>query len=68
MYKLDLSAKCKIHNVFHMSLLEQNITRKGRINELFSELEPKFNASNNKKYKIDAIKDSGINAKKADRH
>ncbi len=28
-YKLELPTKWKIHDVFYMSLLEQNITRKG---------------------------------------
>ncbi len=30
-YKLELSVKWKIHDVFYMSLLEQDITRKGRV-------------------------------------
>ena len=31
-YKLNLPTKWKIHNVFYVSLLEQDITRKGRMN------------------------------------
>ena len=46
-----------------MSLLEQDTTRKERMNELFLELEPEFNAGNNKKYKVEAIKDSAVYAK-----
>ena len=32
-YKLELPKKWRIHNVFHVSLLEQNITKKGQVND-----------------------------------
>ena len=51
-----------------MLLLEQNTTRKGRINKLFPELELEFDAGNNKEYKIEAIKDSAVYAKEAEEH
>ena len=51
-----------------MSLLEQDITRKGQINELFPEPEPKFDAGDNKEYKVEAIIDSAIYAKEAEGH
>ena len=51
-----------------MSLLEQDTTRKGRMNKLFSEPEPEFNAGDNKKYKVEAIIDSAVYAKKAEKH
>ena len=38
------------------------------MNELFPELELEFNAGNNKKYEVEAIKDSAIYAKKVERH
>ena len=38
------------------------------INELFPEPELKFDTSNNKKYKVEAIKDSAVHAKKAEGH
>ena len=38
------------------------------MNELFSEPEPEFNASNNKEYEIEAIKDNAVYTKKAKGH
>ena len=38
------------------------------MNELFPELELEFNASNNKKYKVEAIRDNAVNTKIAKRH
>ena len=67
-YKLDLSTKWKIYNIFYISLLEQDTIRKKRMNGLFPEPEPEFDAGNNKKYKVEAIIDSVIYAKKAKRH
>ena len=67
-YKLDLPTKWKIYDVFHVSLLEQDTTRKGRMNELFPEPEPEFDAGNNKEYEVEAIKDSVVYAKEAKRH
>ena len=67
-YKLDLPTKWKIHDVFHVSLLEQNTTRKGQMNELFPKPEPEFDAGNNKKYEVEAIIDSAVYAKKAKKH
>ena len=51
-----------------MSLLEQDTIRKKRMNELFPELKPEFDTSNNKKYKVEAIRDSTVYAKKAKRY
>ena len=51
-----------------MSLLEQDIIRKGRMNELFPEPEPEFDAGNNKEYEVEAIMDSAVYAKEAERH
>ena len=42
--------------------------RKRRMNELFPEPEPKFDAGNNKKYEVEAIIDSAVYAKKVKGH
>ena len=62
-YKLELPKKWKIHDVFHVSLLEQDITRKGRE---FSVRE--FEPGDDNKYEVEAIRDSAIYAKKANKH
>ena len=64
-YKLDLPIKWKIYNVFYVSLLKQNTTKKEWMNKLFPESEPEFDAGNNKKYKVQAIIDSAVYAKEA---
>ena len=51
-----------------MSLLEQDTMKNGRINELFLELEPEFDTGNNKEYEVEAIIDSAVYAKEAERH
>lgn len=62
-YKIALSKKLKIHDVFLMSLLEQDIIKKEQLNETSqSELDD----INNEEYKIEAIWDSEIFAKKLD--
>ena len=62
-YKLELPKKWKIHDIFHVSLLEQDITRKER--ELSV---PEFEPGDNKEYKLEAIRNSAVYAKEADRH
>ena len=42
-----------MHKVFHMSLLEQDITRKERGDKQVEELE--LEAGNSKEYKVEAI-------------
>ena len=64
-YKLKLPKKWKIHDVFHVSLLEQNTTKKGQVND--TQLNFEFKAGNNKEYKVDGIQDSTIYAKKSAR-
>ena len=52
-YKLELPRKWGIYNVFHVLLLEQDITRKGRVDKNATELDAGNNDSN--EYKVKAI-------------
>ncbi len=67
MYKLELSTKWKIHNVFHVSLLKQNTIRKKRVNKALSEPEKEveFKARGNKEYEVKAIIDSAVYSQQA---
>ncbi len=47
-YKLELPTKWKIHDVFHVSLLEQDTTRKRRVDKALPEPEKEFEAGDNK--------------------
>ena len=49
-----------------MLLLKKDITRKGRMNKLFPESEPKFDAGDNKEYKVEAIINSAVYVKKTE--
>ena len=57
-YKLEYPKQWRMYNVFHVSLLEQGITRKKQVNKQVTELE--FEAGNSKEYKVEAIWDSAI--------
>ena len=59
-YKLELPKKWRIYNVFHVSLLKQDTTKKGRINDI--QLDFEFEASNDKEYKVDGNRDSTVYA------
>ena len=65
-YKLELPKQWKIHDVFHISLLEQNITRKGRVDDKIAEqLEFKAGGTN-KEYEMEGIHNSAIYAKESE--
>ena len=62
-YKLELPKKWRIHDVFHVSLLEQDTTKKGRVDENPEELEAD---DNNGKYEVEAIRDSAVYARESE--
>ena len=62
-YKLELPRNWRIHDVFHMSLLEQDTIRKGREFSV-----PEFEPGDDKEYEVEAIRDSAVYAKEADGH
>ena len=61
-YKLESLKKWRIHNMFHVSVLEQDTTRKEQV----SKEVPKLDAGNknSKEYKVEAIWDSAVYANK----
>ena len=60
-YKLKLPKKWKIYDVFHVSLLEQDTTKKGQVNDMQLDLE--FKAGDDKEYEVDGIQDSAVYTK-----
>ena len=57
-YKLKLPKKLRIHDVFHVSLLEQDTTRKERVKKV-----PELDADDDsKEYKVEAIRDNAVYA------
>ena len=62
-YKLKLPKKYKIYDIFYVSLLEYNTTKKRQVNDIYLELE--FKAGNNKNYEIDNIQNSVVYAKES---
>ena len=60
-YKLKLPKKWRIHNVFYVLLLEQNTTKKRRVNDMQLE----FEAGNDKEYEVDGIRDSTVYARES---
>ena len=65
-YKLKLPKRWRIYDIFHISLLEQDTTRKGRVDEKTVE-QLKFEASSdNKEYKVEGIYNIAVYAKESE--
>ena len=65
-YKLELPKRWRNHDVFHVSLLEQDTIKKGWLDEKTVE-QLEFEAGgNNEEYKVEAICDSAIYAKESE--
>ena len=65
-YKLELPRKWKIHDVFHMSLLEPDITKKEQVGEEVRQMEFKAVDDKSGKYEVEAIWDSAVHAKESE--
>lgn len=64
-YKLELPKKQKIHNIFHVSLLEYNIIRKKQVDKITIQLE--FKAGDySKKDKVKGIRDTTVYVKESE--
>ena len=63
-YKLELPKKWRIYDVFYMSLLEQDTTRKGQVHkENAEELDA---GDNSGEYEVEAIWDSTVYARESE--
>ena len=65
-YKLELLRKWRIHDIFHVSLLEQDTTRKGRVNKEVKQMEFDAGDDDGGEYKVEAIWDSAVYARETE--
>ena len=67
-YKLELPRKWRIYDVFHVSLLEQDTTRKGRVDKNATELAKLDAGEDSGEYEVEAICDSAVYARESVGH
>ena len=65
-YKLELPRKWKIHDVFHVSLLEQDTTRKGWVDKKVRQMEFDVGDDKSGEYKVEVIWDSAVYARESE--
>ena len=65
-YKLEFPRKWRIHNVFYMSLLEQDTTRKGQVDKDEMKLDAGDDESG--EYEVEAIRNSAVYAREVAGH
>ena len=59
-YKLELPRKWRIHDVFHVSLLEKDTTRKRRVDEEVKQIEFDKGDNESRKYEVEVIWDNAV--------
>ncbi len=62
-YKIELPKKWRIHDVFHVLLLEQDITRNGRV-----ETAIELDEGNSEEYEVEPIRDRAVYARESEGH
>ena len=65
-YKLELPKRWRIHDVFYMSLLEQDITRKGQADKKTAEQLEFETSGDNKEYEVEGICNSAVYARESE--
>ena len=63
-YKLEIPKRWKMQNAFHVSLLEQDTTKKKRVDKQITELD--LEVGNSKEYEVEAIWNSAVYASKSE--
>ena len=59
-YKLELPKKWRIHDVFYVSLLEQDTTKKWRVDKKVRQMEIDAGDNDSGEYEVEAIRDSAV--------